>query len=241
MRKLALLLALLVVFGVGVTVSAAAPTADPACPGSLLPQLTTTGANSVGHVNHIFSTLRVSPDGPAKQVFFAPSNFTVTAPPDGGANPRCATSVWFWYVKYDSGEEGWASESQTNSIWGANQFWLVPGTVEVPPPAPFSCPLSLPVRLHPGDAGQIAQAFSTLFDEPNGTVIERVSAPATFHVLNIEGETNPVCDLGVTFFHIQYDASGKSGWASESQTGGPYGSSYYLELVPPPPPPPPAG
>ncbi len=239
MRKFALLLVLLVVLSASFSVSTAAPAADPACPGSLVPQLNIATQNPTGHIAHVFSTLRNTPDGSVKQVIFAPATFNVfdaASVPAGFTQPSCVNGVWSWYIQYIDvpGQPfGWASESQTISIWGFDQYWLVPGAVPAPT-TPTTCSTAPAFQLTPGGSGQIADVFSTLRPEPGvpGTVI---NAPAHFNVFDAAsvpaGFTQPTCAGGIAYWYIQYsDIPGQPvGWASEGNH-----STYWLEPAPAP-------
>jgi hypothetical protein len=232
MRKLALLLVALLLLGATFSASAAAstPTADPNCSGSLIPQLT---PGSPGHVASFFSSLRNTPNGTVKQVIFSPATFSVqtaaqTTTDTGLSQPTCQNNVWFWYIQYtdvDGSPFGWASESQVVSIFGLNQYWLLPGEI-TPPTTPTSCSSDTPFGLEQGGKGEIALSFSTLRTVPAGTG-ERISAPATFTVYasgNVPaGYTQPTCVAGQAYWYIQYDDSGKFGWANEG-----FGGTYYL-------------
>lgn len=96
---------------------------DPACPGSLQNQLT---IGMRGEIAHRSSTLRTEPGG-AGTVIFAPAEFTVLE------EPKCAgTGPLLWlHIRYDNGQEGWASESQVYSIYGDDNYWLEPVSAEV--------------------------------------------------------------------------------------------------------------
>lgn len=94
------------------------PTAVPAaCPGSLPPRLRVGGTGSIAQR---FSSLRVSPGGPAFHIVYAPATFRVV----GG--PVCANDLLFWEIDYGGGLRGWANESQVVSEFGLNQYWLQP-------------------------------------------------------------------------------------------------------------------
>lgn len=247
MRKLAVLIAvlLMVFMTVGVS-SAAAPAPDPACTGSLTRQLSadTASPNSHGFVAHVFSSLRFTPDGATKKVIFAPGSFNVfddasTVALTGLHNPTCKTNVLWWYIQYSDvpGQPaGWALESQVNSIFGSNQYWLNAGTpVDNPPTA---CPGGPSFGLIPGGTGQIAQVFSTLRPAP-GAAGTRVNAPATFNVVAAAlvpgGYTQPTCAGGLAYWYIDYGGTIGAGWASEGQ-----GGTRWLQNTTPPPPPAPA-
>ncbi len=236
MRKLALLLVALLLLGATFSVSADAdPLSDPACPGSLLPQLS---PGAPGHINRVFSSLRYTPDGSVKQVIFAPATFSVqtveqTLTDTGLSQPSCVNDVWSWYIQYtdvDGNPYGWASESQILSIWGPDQYWLVPGEIE-PPTTPTACDSAPAFRLVEGGTGEIAQVYSTLRTVPAGPG-ERIYAPATFTVYasgNVPaGFTQPTCVDGQAYWYIQYDDSGKFGWANEG-----YGDEYFLAPITP--------
>ena len=235
MRKLTLLLVLLLLMGATFSASAADPTADPNCPGSLLPGLTPGGP---GHVASFFSSLRNAPDGSVKQIIFSPATFSVqtaeqTLADTGLSQPSCKNNIWFWYIQYTDVEGspyGWASESQVVSIFGLNQYWLLPGEIE-PPTTPTACNSAPEFRLVEGGTGEIAQTFSTLRTVPAGAG-ERIYAPATFTVYasgNVPaGFTQPTCVDGQAYWYIQYDDSGKFGWANEG-----YGDEYYLAPIVP--------
>ena len=89
------------------------------CEGSLPTRL---AANDRGRIAQRFSTLRRQPAGAPIQIVYAPASFTVLQ------GPVCAgTGSLAWYeIEYDSGLRGWASESQVQSIWGENAYWLEP-------------------------------------------------------------------------------------------------------------------
>jgi hypothetical protein len=89
------------------------------CPGSLPTRLVVGGA---GQVAQTFSTLRSSPAGPAIRIMTTGQTFTVLE------GPICAGTVplAFWRIDYGGGVTGWASESQLDSAWGVNQYWLAP-------------------------------------------------------------------------------------------------------------------
>jgi hypothetical protein len=89
------------------------------CPGSLAPRLVVGGR---GQVAQVFSTLRSSPAGAAIRIMTTGQSFTVLE------GPVCAGIVplAFWRIDYGGGVTGWASESQLDSAWGANQYWLSP-------------------------------------------------------------------------------------------------------------------
>lgn len=237
MRKLALLLVLLVALSTSISVSLAAPAADPACPGSLVPQLSTSVTNPSGHIAHIFSTLRNTPDGSVKQVVFAPATFNVydaASVPAGYSQPSCVNGVWSWYIQYIdvAGQpSGWASESQTISIWGLDQYWLVPGAVPAPT-TPTTCATAPDFRLTPGGSGEIADVYSTLRPAP-GVPGKVIYAPGAFNVFDAAsvpaGFTQPTCAGGIAYWYIQYtDIPGQPvGWASEGNH-----STYWLRPAP---------
>ena len=88
-----------------------------ACAGSLAPRLV---VGDRGRIARAYSTLRAQPAGDPIEVVYAPAQFDVLQ------GPRCAGyGPLIWYeIEYDNGLKGWASESQVNSIWGSNQYWL---------------------------------------------------------------------------------------------------------------------
>ncbi|MBZ0296704.1 MAG: hypothetical protein K8L99_29350 [Anaerolineae bacterium] len=89
------------------------------CAGSLPTRLTVNGR---GRIAQRFSTLRYQPAGYPIERVYSPAEFTVVdGPYCGGYGPL----TWY-YIRYDNGWEGWASESQRWSIWGYNQYWLEP-------------------------------------------------------------------------------------------------------------------
>ena len=89
------------------------------CPGSLPLRLVVGGS---GQVAQVFSTLRSSPAGAALRIMSTGQTFTVLE------GPVCAGTIplAFWRIDYGGGVTGWASESQLDSAWGANQYWLAP-------------------------------------------------------------------------------------------------------------------
>ncbi|MDZ4767273.1 MAG: hypothetical protein SGI73_22250 [Chloroflexota bacterium] len=93
------------------------------CAGSLAPVLT---VGQTGQIASRFSTLRHTPAGRVIRVVYAPATFTVLeGPVCGGFGPLT------WYlIRYENGDEGWASESQKTSIYGNNQYWLEAAEVE---------------------------------------------------------------------------------------------------------------
>lgn len=89
------------------------------CAGSLPARLV---VGDRGRIAQRFSTLRYQPAGHPIHVVYSPAEFTVIdGPYCGGYGPL----TWY-YIRYDNGWEGWASESQRWSIWGYNQYWLEP-------------------------------------------------------------------------------------------------------------------
>lgn len=89
------------------------------CAGSLPARL---AINDRGRIAERFSTLRYYPAGQPIYVVYSPAEFTVL---DG---PICAGygPLTWYYIRYDNGWEGWASESQVWSIYGYNRYWLEP-------------------------------------------------------------------------------------------------------------------
>lgn len=122
MKRVVLLFALVAMFTAAALPAAAQ--ADPACPGSLVPQLY---IGATGYITERFSTLRQVPAGDyGNKIIYSPATFTVI---DG---PVCAGTVpiWFWQIDYGDGNVGWAAESQVYSFWGWNEYWLaetIPG------------------------------------------------------------------------------------------------------------------
>ena len=94
-------------------------TAAASCAGSLPTRLVT---GDRGRIAHAYSTLRTQPAGSPIEIVFAPAEFSVLQ------GPLCAGyGPLAWYeIEYDDGSTGWASESQVDSIWGPNQYWLEP-------------------------------------------------------------------------------------------------------------------
>lgn len=118
MRKaIVLLLAFVVIVGMTAEVTALG-SADPTCSGSL-PNRLTIGMR--GQIAERFSTLRVKPGGPGVTVA-APAQFTVLEAPQCAANGP----LWWLHIRYDNGQQGWASESQRFSIYGIDHYWLEP-------------------------------------------------------------------------------------------------------------------
>lgn len=116
MRKLVLLTVLAaLVFGVFATLPAAAQAVS--CAGSLPPRLV---IGDQGRIAQRFSTLREVPAGKPIKVMYAPARFVVLQGPIcDGFGPLT------WYeIQYETGEKGWASESQVYSLFGRNQYWL---------------------------------------------------------------------------------------------------------------------
>lgn len=238
MRKLAVLIVVLLMVSMTFSVSsAAAPTPDPACSGSLQRMLSADplSPNNEGFITSVFSTLRYTPDGGVKEVMFAPGTFTVVDPvaepgifTGGLTQPTCKTNVLFWYIRYGTGEEGWASESQVSSIFGSNQYWLTAGDPVTTPPT--ACPGGPSFGLVAGGTGKIAQVFSTLRVTPGGSGVQ-VNAPATFNVVAAAavpgGYTQPTCAGGLAFWYIDYGGTIGAGWASEGQ-----GSTRWLLPTP---------
>lgn len=185
--------------------------AQVSCPGSLPTQLTINGR---GQIAQSFSTLRDAPAGNPIQVVFAPAQFTVLA------GPASDGFLCYFQIKYDNGLTGWANESELTSIYGSNQYWLIP-TNGQPPPATSACPGSLATRLTVGGQGTIAQTFSTLRDAPGGNPIQIMFAPAHFTVL-----AGPASDGFLCYFQIKYD-SGATGWAAESEVNSIWGLNQY--------------
>jgi hypothetical protein len=97
---------------------------DPDCPGSLQNQLT---IGMRGQIGHYSSTLRSKPGG-SGTVILAPAQFTVLE------LPQCAGygPLWWLHIRYDDGQEGWASESQVYSIYGDYNYWLEPVSADAP-------------------------------------------------------------------------------------------------------------
>lgn len=87
------------------------------CAGSLEPRLV---VGDVGQIAERFSTLRRTPAGRPIRVVYAPATFTVLE------GPICAGyGPLTWYrIRYENGQEGWASESQKLSQYGNNSYWL---------------------------------------------------------------------------------------------------------------------
>lgn len=89
------------------------------CLGSLPPRLE---VGDTGRVARSYSTLRSVPAGPAMYYMTTGMTFTVLE------GPVCAgydDLVWY-RIEYPGGTKGWASESQVNSPWGVNLYWLAP-------------------------------------------------------------------------------------------------------------------
>jgi hypothetical protein len=122
MRKFVILAVVVMLMSMVVSVNAGGGS-DPLCAGSL-PNLLTNGMQ--GEIAQRFSTLRPAPFALGK-VIQGPATFTVIG------DPVCAGNgpLWWIPIRYDgTGEEGWASESQTFSIFGPNQRWLTPLVLE---------------------------------------------------------------------------------------------------------------
>jgi len=241
LAKLVVLSVVVLLLGVvvvgGVAAQDAVPQAVPgSCSGSLANQLNVAG--QTGRVARYFSTLRAAP---ASNVVLAyvvsPAEFVVAAPPDAGSVVRCVDNLFYVYVQYTSGPyaglAGWANESQVTSIYGSNLYWLEPFTPEPPPPP--SCEGSLPNVLDTvGEAGQIAERFSTLRTAPGGAEGVVVNAPANFVVAApADGGASVRCAGGYVYVYIQYTSgavSGQAGWALESERVSIYGfDRYWLE------------
>jgi hypothetical protein len=119
MRKLVLLTVLVaLVFGVVAALPVAAQeVSSSSCAGSLPPRLV---VGDQGRIAQRFSTLRETPAGKPIKVIYAPARFVVLQGPIcDGFGPLT------WYeIQYETGEKGWASESQVYSLFGLNQYWL---------------------------------------------------------------------------------------------------------------------
>lgn len=122
MRKTVIFFVIVVLVVSMASTVTATGTVDPTCPGSLQNQLT---AGMRGQIAQRFSTLRTKPGG-SGTVILAPAEFTVLEAPQCTANGP----LWWLHIRYDSGEEGWASESQVFSIYGFDNYWLEPVTAE---------------------------------------------------------------------------------------------------------------
>ncbi len=189
------------------------------CAGSLATRLE---VGMTGHVAQRFSSLRDAPAGNVIRIMPTGAEFEVI----GG--PTCGGGLTHFQLDYGGGVVGWASESQVYSIYGWNQYWLVPGEVAPPPPPPppppaGTCAGSLPTRLEEGDSGVVARAYSTVRDGIGGNPVRIMTSGAAFTVL--EG---PVCggtgDLA--WYRVQYPG-GVTGWSSESQRSSIFGNNLY--------------
>jgi len=239
--KFVLWVCLIALLGVIAVSSVAAQDAQPqavpgSCSGSLPNQLSVAG--QTGHVARYFSTLRAAPASNQVLAYVvSPAEFVVAAPPDAGSVVRCVNNLFYVYVQYTSapyaGLAGWATESEVSSIYGSNLYWLEPFTPEPPPPP--SCEGSLPNVLDTvGEAGQIAERFSTLRTAPGGAEGVVVNAPANFVVAApADGGASVRCAGGYVYVYIQYTSgavSGQAGWALESERVSIYGfDRYWLE------------
>jgi hypothetical protein len=244
MRKLAVLIVvlLMVFMTVGVS-SAAAPVQDPTCTNSFVRQVQ---ENDFAYITHVFSSVRYTPGGAVKEVFFAPIELavlddvtTITDNPGVHQFPCVADTRWV-YVQYEVDgviTKGWSLESQILGLFGP-AYWIAPGHIP-DPVTPTSCSNAPTFALVPGGQGQIAQVFSTLRDFPGGPGT-RINSPAIFNVVDptdpavdpavFGGYTQPTCAGGLAFYLIDYGGDIGMGWASEGQ-----GSSYYLTPYTPPP------
>lgn len=119
MRKWLILVSVLLVLTVVVAALpvGAQDAAAVTCGGSLPPRLV---VGDQGRIAERFSTLREQPAGKIIKVMYAPARFVVLQ------GPICAGyGPLTWYeIQYETGEKGWASESQVYSIWGYNHYWL---------------------------------------------------------------------------------------------------------------------
>lgn len=123
MRKAVIFIIVVVLITSMATTVTATGSVDPDCPGSLQSQLT---IGMRGQIAQRYSTLRSKPGG-SGTVILAPAQFTVLeAPQCTGYGP-----LWWLHIRYDDGQEGWASESQVLSIYGLDDYWLEPVTEEV--------------------------------------------------------------------------------------------------------------
>jgi hypothetical protein len=233
MRKLAVLIAVLLMVAMTVGVSsAAAPVADPDCPASYENLLE---ENDFAHVAVIFSTLRYTPDGAAKEVLFAPTELavfddvtTITDNPGIHQFPCVTNTRWAYVQDTTTLSKGWVLLSEINGFWGS-AYWIAEGTVPVPE-TPTSCSNAPAFGLTPGGTGEIAQVFSTLREFPGGPGTQ-INSPAAFNVLDplvddpalFDGYTQPTCAGGLAFWRIDYGGTIGGGWASEGQ-----GSTYWL-------------
>ncbi|MDX2161851.1 MAG: hypothetical protein SF162_11045 [bacterium] len=237
--KIVVIAVLIALFSIAAVGSVAAQEVQPlaSCAGSLANRLNTVG--QTGRVVRQFSTLRAAPAGAPTAFIVTPAEFIVTTPPDNGVPFRCAVAngvdLYFIYVEYTSapytGLRGWANESQINSPFGVDQYWLEPFT---PAPVEPDCSASLPNQLNTiGQTGAIAEVFSTLRTSPGGEGV-RVDAPASFVVAQPpEGGAPVVCVGGLVYVYIQYqdgEAAGDAGWATESERVSIFGfDRYWIE------------
>lgn len=232
MRKLAVLIAvlLMVFMTVGVS-SAAAPVADPTCTNSFVRQV---NENDFAYITHVFSSVRFAPAGNVKKVFFSPSELavlsdveTITDNPGTHQFPCVNNQRWI-YVQFPDTTKGWVLESQILGLFGS-AYWIAPGHIPEPV-TPTSCSAAPPFGLIIGGTGQIAQVFSTLRPKP-GQAGVRVNAPASFTVLDpavdpdfFDGMTQPTCAGGLAHWAIDYGGTIGRGWATEGQ-----GTQRWLE------------
>jgi hypothetical protein len=224
-RAIVLGLALVLIIGLFVMPDAVQAQGD--CSGSLAPRL---AVGDTGYVVRSYSSLRSTPGGPAFRIMYNGATFTVVE------GPVCANGLVHFRVDYGNGIVGWAAESQRNSIYGNNLYWLAPTSTTTPTPTPSptpsptpnpgqpaNCAGSLAPRLSVGQQGVVARDFSSLRTAPAGPVFRIIPGGTRFTVL--EG---PVCaGYGtLTWYRIDYGA-GLVGWASESERYSIYGNNLY--------------
>jgi len=121
--------------------------------------------------------------------------------------------LYSWYVRSDSGIEGWVSEGYRDSVIP----WIISvpssGVETQPALTPTLCAGSLPFRLQIDGHGQVTPGLpNNLRSSPeSGTVLGQIPGEAVFRVL--EG---PVCGKvnHRAWWRVEYE--GMSGWTAES-------------------------
>jgi hypothetical protein len=198
-------------------------------------------AGTVGRINYSFSQLRATPGGSILESFYAPALFNTAdgLTLDGMTDVMCGPDG-LTYVAVDFGTGwGWAVESNKDSFWGTDRYWIVPEGY------PVDCSGSVAGFVDfSGDDNRINHVFSNFRLEPGGPAyaVAYANTGARFTQLSIplaaswihyqEAGTNAVCIRGLRYLFVQFTyppeyAAWGEGFINESQVG----SIYYPNQV----------